>query len=124
MELVDDEECVADLDPEIVSCVNNTCDFPSTDNWSSDQFDYSEECVGDIKYWHICYDCLAQTSEVEDATDYPYDSTEYPYDYYYYFQDMYHPQHTKRYDVEGNEDISCDGEVDIQILGLCILNLF
>ena len=54
----------------------------------------------------------------QQYSDYPFE-----YYYYYYYPDMHHPQVTNRYDVEGNDNISCENGFTINILGKLFIRI-
>ena len=112
--------CVANLDPGNVACGNNTCLFPSKDDWISESFVISSasDCLSNLQYWQICYDCMTDTSPIVGEYYSEYSSSN---DYYDLYNDINHPQITKRYDVDGNEDIYCNDGMSLKILGTSII---
>ena len=61
-------------------------------------------------YSHTPHQILLQG---DDSADYS-DSDSYNY---YYYHDVEQPEMTKRYDIDGYQDITCQAEQDIEVLG-------
>ena len=68
-----------------------------------------------LQFWQICYDCMADVSPLVGDYYFDYSASN---DYYYLYTDINHPHTTKRYDVDGNEDIKCDDGMSLKIIGI------
>ena len=62
-----DDPCVVELNPENVICTDNTCIYPSKETWNTEDLIQIEniECGNELKFWHICYDCMMDIAPIE-----------------------------------------------------------